>query len=94
MKVPSGPRKPMRRRAVESASSVTRRNATDVDEAALVALLEAVRSGDLHPDDAVRRCAATIYRFLLSPKGAVGNWSNLAITSQPHILNGPRDFRQ
>ena len=43
----------MRRRAVEAASSVTRRNATDVDEAALVALLDAVRSGDLHPDDAV-----------------------------------------
>ena len=43
----------MRRRAVEAASSVTRRNATDVDEAALAALLDAVRSGDLHPDDAV-----------------------------------------
>ena len=43
----------MRRRAVEAASSVTRRNATDVDEAALAALLEAVRSGDLHPDDAI-----------------------------------------
>ncbi len=53
VKVPSGPRKPMRRRAVGAASSVTRRNATGVDEAALVRLLEAVRSGDVHPDDAV-----------------------------------------
>ena len=51
--VPSGPRKPMRRRAVGAASSVTRRNATGVDEAALVRLMESVRSGDVHPDDAV-----------------------------------------
>jgi hypothetical protein len=43
----------MRRRAVEAASSVTRRNATDVDEAALVALIEGVRAGEVHPDDAV-----------------------------------------
>ena len=53
MNVPSGPRKPMRRRAVGAASSVTRRNATGVDEAALVRLMESVRSGDVHPDDAV-----------------------------------------
>jgi NCAIR mutase (PurE)-related protein len=43
----------MRRRAVGAASSVTRRNATGVDEAALVRLMEAVRSGEVHPDDAV-----------------------------------------
>jgi len=43
----------MRRRAFGAASSVTRRNATGVDEAALVRLMEAVRSGEVHPDDAV-----------------------------------------
>jgi NCAIR mutase (PurE)-related protein len=43
----------MRRRAVGAAASVTRRNATGVDEAALVRLLDAVRSGAVHPDDAV-----------------------------------------
>jgi len=46
------------------------------------------------PRDVVRLCAATIYRYLVFPKGEVGNWSNLAIISQPHILNGPSDFRQ
>ena len=58
----------MRRRAVEAASSVTRRNATDVDEAALAALLEAVRSGDLHPDDAV----AELRRLPFADLGFVG----------------------
>jgi len=43
----------MRRRAVGAAASVTRRNATGVDEAALVRLMDAVRSGEVHPDDAV-----------------------------------------
>ena len=41
------------RRSAGAASPVTRGNATDVDEAALARMLEAVRSGDLHPDDAL-----------------------------------------
>ena len=57
----------MRRRAVEAASSVTRRNATDVDEAALAALLDAVRSGAVHPDDAVAGCAACPSPISASP---------------------------
>ena len=40
------------RRTASAASSVTRRNATGVDEAAVLRLLEQVRSGELHPDDA------------------------------------------
>jgi NCAIR mutase (PurE)-related protein len=43
----------MRRRAFGAAASVTRRNATGVDEAALVRLMDDVRSGAVHPDDAV-----------------------------------------
>src|SRR3546814_16310511 len=53
VKVPSGPRKPTRRSGPGAASSVTRRNATGVDEAAILQLLADVRSGELHPDDAV-----------------------------------------
>ncbi len=53
MKVPSGPRNPTRRREPGAAFAVTRRNATDVDAVTLVRLLEQVRAGDLHPDDAL-----------------------------------------
>ncbi len=53
MKVPSGPRKPTRRGAAGAASAVTKRNATEVDETALLRLLEEVRTGALHPDDAM-----------------------------------------
>ena len=47
------------RRTAGAASSVTRRNATGVDEATVLRLLEQVRSGELHPDDA----AATLRRL-------------------------------
>jgi NCAIR mutase (PurE)-related protein len=63
--VPSGPRKPIRRGEGRAASAVTRRNATDVDEAALVRLLEQVRSGELHPDDAI----ATLRRLPFADLG-------------------------
>ncbi len=43
----------MRCSGVGAASAVTRRNATDVDEAALQRLLDDVRSGEVHPDDAL-----------------------------------------
>jgi pyridinium-3,5-biscarboxylic acid mononucleotide synthase len=43
----------MRRRGTGAAPAVTRRNATDVDAPALLRLLEDVRSGALHPDDAL-----------------------------------------
>jgi NCAIR mutase (PurE)-related protein len=63
--VPSGPRKPTRRVDGRAASAVTRRNATDVDEPALLRLLEQVRAGELHPDDAV----ATLRRLPFADLG-------------------------